>query len=181
MAGTLPERPGADGQTLAVVGKFALLFMLVFLCSEVLRGIGVVNQFVDSLLVPPAVWLISSLNLELHVYSVGSYLVVPGAKLAVLRGCEALDAFMLLMCAVVLAPLPLPHKLTAVLVGVSILHAINIFRVVVLFYLWRTDAVWFSVFHGYLAPIFLIVCAGLVFYGCLQLSHRRSRLPSVFS
>ncbi len=73
-----------------------------------------------------------------------------GFGVAIEAGCNAVEACIVLAAAMLAFPAPWRHKLLGLLLGMVIVQAVNILRIISLFYLgqWRMDAFEFA--HLYL-------------------------------
>lgn len=134
--------------------KFFLAFCLIFagLFAFELAPLG------QALLVTP--WTAALAKLAAHVLvpldgniaAYGNVLVNPrnGLGISIMPGCNAVEASMILIAAMLAFPAPWRHKLLGILAGVVAVQAVNTLRIVSLYCLlqWRQDVFEFA--HHYL-------------------------------
>jgi exosortase family protein XrtM len=91
----------------------------------------------------------------------GHVLSSPRAMLEVVRGCDGIGVALLLGAAVAAYPARVKHKLAGLAVGLGLVWAVNLARVVGLYFVvaYRND--WFTLLHAYLVPVaFIVIVAG---------------------
>ncbi len=154
--------------------KFVVSYAMLTLLIEFAHAATWLNSYITGTILPPAAWLIRHLHPAIQVFYAENYLVVPGARMSVLRGCDALDVIALLYSAILATPAAWRKRLAGMVIGGAIVYALNTVRVVFLFSLWYVNSDWFAPVHGLFAPLLLIVCTGFIFHGWLQLTSRRN-------
>ncbi len=85
-----------------------------------------------------------------------------GFAIQIVRGCNAVDAVLILVSAVSAFPAPIKHKLIGIALGFVAIQALNIARIISLFYLAQWNQVWFDWFHLYLWQALIILDAMIV-------------------
>lgn len=99
-----------------------------------------------------------------HVATSGNNLrnTTNGFSVAVESGCNGLEAAMVLIAAMLVFPSPWKHRVIGVLVGLFAVEALNIVRIISLFYLgqWNMDI--FHVAHLYLWQMLIMLDALVV-------------------
>jgi exosortase/archaeosortase family protein len=143
----------------------ALLFMALFFALqfsyELSRGSSFEHWVIGDLTVKPAAWLLQHLSPEVGVKALGNQLRAPGGGLVVKKGCEGVEVMFMLMAAFGAASIPWRRKLAGLGLGVALVFVLNQIRLVALFYAYRSDPELFSLLHGTVAPIVLVLLVGL--------------------
>lgn len=141
---------------------FALVFAsLQFAYNQ--AGNRVEHIVIDRLTVSAAARLIRATTPTVQVEAVGPRLVAPGGGLNVLKGCEGTDVLLILLSAILVAPLPWRSRVLGILAGTLLVFALNQFRVVALFHAYREQRSLFDTLHGTVAPLLLVACTGAFF------------------
>lgn len=86
-----------------------------------------------------------------------------GGGIEIVAGCNGVEAVLILLSAIVAFPAPWKHKLIGMVLGFIAIQALNLVRIVSLFYLHEWNQVWFEWFHLYLWQA-LIILDALVFW-----------------
>jgi len=81
----------------------------------------------------------------------------------VANGCNGLHVSVLLWAAMAAFPAPLVQKLKGLVLNTGVLHAMNLLRVISLFYLQRRGGVWFDLAHLYLWEAVIVLCVFAMF------------------
>lgn len=92
-----------------------------------------------------------------------------GAAVAIMPGCNGVEAMIVLIAAMVAFPSPWKHKLIGLLIGFVAIQALNLVRIISLFYLLQWNEVWFQWFHLYLWQALIILDAMIVFIVWLRM------------
>ena len=79
------------------------------------------------------------------------------------RGCNGIEAVIILVSAILAFPAPWKHKLSGLLFGFLAIQLLNVVRIVSLFYLGLWSEVWFKWFHEYLWQALIVLDALIVF------------------
>ena len=152
----------------------SLLVLMQFGWSNV-RGTGFERFFIDEITVKPAAWLIARLTSEIPVQAIGSHLNAPGGGINILNGCDGMDIVLLLVAAMLVAPIPAYQRLTGILAGSGLIYLCNQVRILALFYSCRTDKALFNLLHGLIAPVLLIFVASAFFVLWLGISNSKAK------
>ena len=88
---------------------------------------------------------------------------IGGPGISIVAGCSGVEAVLILVSAVLAFPAPWKHKLIGVALGFLAIQALNLVRIISLFYLHEWNQVWFEWFHLYLWQA-LIILDALVFW-----------------
>ena len=86
-----------------------------------------------------------------------------GGGIEIVAGCNGVEAVLILLSAIIAFPAPWKHKLFGIALGFLAVQAVNLLRIVCLFYVHQWNDVWFEWFHLYLWPA-LIILDALVFW-----------------
>jgi exosortase family protein XrtM len=127
---------------------------------------------INEMTVKPAAWLIAHITPEVSVQAAGSRLVAPGGGINILNGCDGMDIVLLLIAAMLVAPIPVYWRISGMLAGSGLIYCCNQLRILALFYSYRTDKPLFSLLHGMVAPILLILVVTVFFVFWLWLRNR---------
>jgi exosortase H (IPTLxxWG-CTERM-specific) len=88
-----------------------------------------------------------------------------GFAVRVENGCNAINVTILLWSAILVYPAPWVQKLKGLAAGTLILHAINLLRIISLYYLGRYNKSWFEFAHLYLWESLIVVDTLVIFWG----------------
>ena len=102
---------------------------------------------------------------------------VNGPGISIVAGCSGVEAVLILVSAVLAFPAPWKHKLAGIGLGFLAIQALNLVRIISLFYLHAWSQVWFDWFHLYLWQA-LIVLDALVFWLLWLRWLPRARAPA---
>jgi exosortase H (IPTLxxWG-CTERM-specific) len=91
-----------------------------------------------------------------------------GFAVSIEAGCNGVEAAIVLIAGIVAFPASLRHKLVAILAGFFFVQALNIVRIISLFYLGQWNYTVFEWFHLYLWPVLIMLDVLIVFAIYLQ-------------
>ncbi len=92
------------------------------------------------------------------------------------RGCNGVEAVIILVSAMLAFPAPWKHKLVGIGLGFLAIQALNVVRIISLFYLGQWNRLWFDWFHLYLWQALIVLDALVVFLVWLRyLPQERER------
>ncbi len=86
-----------------------------------------------------------------------------GVGVAILPGCNAVEASIILIAGILAFPAPWRMRLAGILLGVVAVQLVNLLRIISLFYLAQWNSHWFEIAHTYLWQI-LIMLDVLIFW-----------------
>jgi len=86
-----------------------------------------------------------------------------GGGIQIVAGCNGVEAVLILVSAVLAFPAPWKHRAAGIAIGFVAIQALNLVRIISLYYLQRWNQAWFDWFHLYLWQA-LIVLDALVFW-----------------
>jgi exosortase H (IPTLxxWG-CTERM-specific) len=148
-----------------------LRFVSVFLVCLVVLFTGELLQPVQAHVIVPftsslahvSVWLMRLF--DNHVIAQNDSIIdaLSGGGIQIVAGCNGVEAVLILVSAVLAFPAPWKHKLAGIGLGFVAIQALNLVRIISLYYLQRWNHVWFDWFHLYLWQA-LIILDALVFW-----------------
>jgi exosortase/archaeosortase family protein len=157
---------------------FGVVFSILQLSWQSLRGSSIEYAVIHRATVQPAVSLINLITPEVHARAIEFSVRAAGGGLNVLNGCEGLEALFLLIAAFVVAPLSIRSRCLGFTVGLLVVFLVNQLRILGLFYAFRADHSLFYTLHATAAPIAVIVCVTAYFYAWLIYGQRRTIKPA---
>lgn len=86
-----------------------------------------------------------------------------GAAVSIQPGCNGVEAMIVVLAAIIATPANWKYKLIGIGLGFLAIQALNVVRIISLFYLLQWDPVWFEWAHLYLWQA-LIMLDGLIVY-----------------
>jgi exosortase H (IPTLxxWG-CTERM-specific) len=114
-----------------------------------------------------------------HAAVYGSVLTSPinGFAVQVENGCNAINVTILLWSAILVFPSSLSDKLKGLAAGTLALHALNLLRIITLYYLGQYNRGWFDFAHLYLWESLIVLDTLAIFWGWAILVRRRGARP----
>ncbi len=88
---------------------------------------------------------------------------VSGWGVTIERGCNGVEAVIILVAAILAFPSPWKNKLVGLAIGFVAIQSLNLVRIISLFYLGQWNQTWFEWFHLYLWQALIIIDALVVF------------------
>ncbi|HET7845841.1 MAG TPA: exosortase H [Xanthomonadales bacterium] len=85
-----------------------------------------------------------------------------GFAVSIERGCNGMEAVIILFAAIFAFPAPWKHRLVGFGLGFLAIQALNMVRIISLFYLGQWNQVWFDWFHLYIWQALIILDALVV-------------------
>ena len=142
---------------------FVGLLVVLQLGWNYARDTELERLFVNEMTVKPSVWVIALLSPDIQIQAIGSHISAPGGGINILNGCDGMEVILLLVAAMLIAPITINQRLLGILLGSSIIFLCNQARILALFYTYRSDKTLFNLLHGIVAPISLILVAALFY------------------
>ena len=140
--------------------QFPLLFLLVYGVLQLLYLNApewlVKDMLVERLTAEPAAWLINWLWPSAQALAHGGSIVSPRGTLNILRGCEGTETLLMLLAAVFAARRMWRQLLLGVVLGCALVYLLNQVRIVGLYWIVVHHHDLFSLFHGTIAPLFIV-------------------------
>jgi len=146
-------------------------FIIAFIvCLVVLFTAEMLQPVQDLVIVPftsalahTSVWLMRLFDSNVIAQNDAIVDALRGGGIQIVAGCNGVEAVLILVSAVLAFPAPWKHKAAGIVLGFVAIQAVNLVRIVSLYYLQRWNQVWFEWFHLYLWQA-LIVLDALVFW-----------------
>ena len=147
--------------------RFIAVFCLLLVVLFVAELTGPVERHVilpfTSVLADACAWIIhwfdpATTSYGKHIQSADGRFVI-----AIERGCNGIEAVIILTAAIVAFPAPWRHKLAGLAIGFVAIQLLNVVRIVSLFWLGLWNRVWFDWFHLYLWQALIVLDALIVF------------------
>ncbi|MEZ5461003.1 exosortase H [Dokdonella sp.] len=159
--------------------RFILLFLVLLL---VLFAAGLTTPVDDHLIVPFTSVLAKASAMIIHLFdgttishgkliqnATGTFIV------SIERGCNGIEAVIILISAILAFPAPWKHKLIGLVFGFLAIQVLNLVRIVSLFFLGLWNQVWFEWFHLYLWQALIVLDALIVFLVWLRYMPQEPR------
>jgi exosortase H (IPTLxxWG-CTERM-specific) len=102
---------------------------------------------------------------------------VTGFQIAVEDTCNASNVVILLWAAMLAFPAGWRQRAKGVLAGTALLHAVNLLRIISLFYLGQYNASWFEFAHLYVWEGLMMVVTLVLFWAWVQNSQPAEVMP----
>lgn len=147
--------------------RFIVLFMVFLLVLFVAELLQPVEHYVilpfTSALADVCVWLITLF--DSNVIAQGNIIrsATNGFAISIERGCNGIEAIIILVSAVLAFPSPWKHKLVGIGIGFIAIQGLNLVRIISLYYMGQWSRLWFDWFHLYLWQALIILDALIVF------------------
>lgn len=177
--------PAGDAKGRSGSRRPGVWFVVIFL--GILGGFYVFSQLrVFDEVIAPASLRVSAVASGPILNLLGEQAVVTGTRLASARGhvdvsfgCDALEPIVYFAAAVLAFPARWRRRLVGLVIGVPALFALNILRIVTLYYVATRAPGWFDAAHVDVGqPIFIVLTLGLWFAWVMLLSDIRRKPPS---
>lgn len=147
--------------------RFVFLF-LVILCTlfvaELLRPVElhVIDPFTNAI-ARVCVWLVASF--DAHAFAIGKELHSSsnGFAISIERGCNGIEAIIILVSAMLAYPASWRYKALGIGLGFLAIQALNLVRIISLFYIGQWNRTWFDWFHLYLWQALIVLDALVAF------------------
>jgi exosortase H (IPTLxxWG-CTERM-specific) len=144
-----------------------LVFAVVLLTLFVIELVGPVQTYVIQPLTA-AIAQTSALILQTFDSSVQAQGIVlrdtaTGAAVSIQPGCNGVEALICVIAAIVATPADWKYRLIGIGLGLLAIQALNLVRIISLFYLLQWNPIWFEWAHLYLWQA-LIMLDGLIVY-----------------
>lgn len=98
-----------------------------------------------------------------------------GFAVAIQAGCNGVEAMLVLTSAMIAFPSKLMHKFLGIIIGFFAVQAMNLARIISLFYLGQWNATLFEWAHLYIWQALIMLDVLVVFLLWLKLPHKPSR------
>lgn len=157
--------------------KFVILFPIYLVILFVLELWAPVDQHVivpwTDFLADVSGWLMHTFDSEVTVHGNIVASNVTGFAIAIERGCNGVEAVIILIAAMLAYPARWLERLAGIVIGLLCIQGVNLVRIVSLYYLGNWNRVWFDWFHLYIWQALIVVDALVVFLIWLSWIRRR--------
>jgi exosortase H (IPTLxxWG-CTERM-specific) len=160
--------------------RFIVLFLIYLFALFALELVQPVDEHVilpfTAGIAKVSVWLVSLF--DSHAIAIGKELhsTTNGFAISIERGCNGVEAVIILVSAMLAFPAPWKHRLVGIGLGFVAIQALNLVRIISLFYLGQWNRTWFDWFHLYLWQALIVLDALVAFLIWLRYLPRREAL-----
>jgi exosortase H (IPTLxxWG-CTERM-specific) len=141
-----------------------LLYLCVLFALEVLQTVDahVILPFTAAI-AKVSVWIVG--HFDPNAVSFGKVLqsTSNGFAISIERGCNGVEAVIILVSAMLAFPAPWKNRLAGIALGFVAIQALNLVRIISLFYLGQWNRTWFEWFHLYLWQALIVLDALVAF------------------
>lgn len=159
--------------------RFILVFLVLLL---VLFAAGLTTPADEYLITPFTSVLAKACALIIHLFdgtTISQGKLIQNAAgtfiVSIERGCNGIEAVIILFSAILAFPAPWKHKLAGLALGFLAIQVLNLVRIVSLFFLGLWNQVWFEWFHLYLWQALIVLDALIVFLVWLRYMPQEQR------
>jgi exosortase family protein XrtM len=142
---------------------FTGLFALQFAAFEASRGSSFEKFVIDDLALAPTAALINWLAPAEAVRVDGRSLTTSNSVLRITRGCEGVEMLLLLTAGILAFPASTRHRVRGFCVGLIIVYALTIARLVLLHFTLRYSPYAWDMLHGLVLPLGPVLLIALYF------------------
>ena len=157
--------------------KFAILFPVYLIVLFVLELLAPIDKHViapwTSFLADVSAWLMHTFDSKVAVHGNIVASTTTGFAIAIERGCNGVEAVIILVAAMLAYPARWGERLIGILIGFFCVQAVNLVRIISLFYLGNWNRTWFDWFHLYVWQALIVLDALVVFLIWLSWIRRR--------
>ncbi len=157
--------------------RFAILFVVLL---AVLFGLEILQPVEEWFIVPftsglakISVWITSLFDNTVASYGNTLYNATTGQGVTIVRGCNGIEAVIILAAAIFAFPASLKNKMIGFGLGFFAIQGLNLVRIISLFYLVQWDKTWFELFHLYIWQALIIIDALVVWLIWLRYLPRK--------
>ena len=147
--------------------RFILIFLVCLIVLFTLELLQPAQTYVilpfTSAVAHVSVWLMQLFDHGVVAQQNDILNATTGSGIEIVAGCNGVEAVLILVSAVLAFPAPWKHKVLGIGLGFLAIQALNLVRIISLYYLHEHAPVWFEWFHLYLWQA-LIILDALVFW-----------------
>jgi exosortase H (IPTLxxWG-CTERM-specific) len=147
--------------------RFIVLFLLFLTVLFVLELLQPVEHYVilpfTAAIAQVCVWIVGMFDPHAIAYGKILQSTTSDFAISIERGCNGVEAVIILVSAMLAFPAPWKHKLAGIGIGFVAIQALNLVRIISLFYLGQWSRLWFEWFHLYLWQALIVLDALVVF------------------
>jgi exosortase H (IPTLxxWG-CTERM-specific) len=157
-------------------------FLIIFVTSLLVLFTLDVLTVVEVHLIDPFNALLAAISAKLiglfggDAIAQGKVIISLGTGLAVSieRVCNGVEAVIILVSAMIAFPSSWKAKFVGIVIGTLAIQALNLVRIISLYYLHQWSSVWFEWFHSYIWQALIVLDALVMFLLWLRYLPRRS-------
>lgn len=146
--------------------RFFILFTVLLVGLFTLEILQTAEQYVilpfTSFIADISVWIVKFFDSDVSAYGNVIRDTTSGFGVRIERGCNGIEALIILFAAIFAFPAPFKNKLIGFGIGFVAIQGLNLVRIVSLFYLGQWNQVAFEWFHLYLWQALIILDALVV-------------------
>jgi exosortase H (IPTLxxWG-CTERM-specific) len=141
-----------------------LIYLFALFALELLQPIDehVILPFTAGI-AKVSVWLVGLFDPHAIAYGKVLESTTNGFAISIERGCNGVEAVIILVSAMLAFPAPWKHRLVGIGLGFVAIQALNLVRIISLFYLGQWNRTWFDWFHLYLWQALIVLDALVAF------------------
>lgn len=147
--------------------RFVFLFLFFLVVLFVLELLQPVEQHVilpfTAAIAQVCVWLVGLFDPSAIAHGKILQSTTTDFAISIERGCNGVEAVIILVSAMLAFPAPWKRKLAGIGIGFVAIQALNLVRIISLFYLGQWSRLWFDWFHLYLWQALIVLDALVVF------------------
>ncbi len=163
--------------------RFMVLFLVYLAILFPLELVPPVDQYV----ILPFTAAIAKVSVAIvglfdaHAVAYGKVLqsTTTGFAISIERGCNGVEAVIILVAAMLAFPAPWKNRLIGIALGFLAIQALNLVRIISLFYLGQWNQTWFEWFHLYLWQALIVLDALVAFLVWLRYLPREPSARAV--
>ena len=163
--------------------RFFLLFITLLVAMFAFRITNFAAEHITlpftGVLADVSGWLIMLFDRNVESEGVVIRSLENGFAVAIAPGCDGIEAVIILISAVLAFPSPWKHKLAGIAIGFVAIQALNLVRIISLFYMGQWSQVAFDWFHLYLWQALIVLDALAVWLIWLRYLPRRPQQAAV--
>jgi exosortase H (IPTLxxWG-CTERM-specific) len=147
--------------------RFITLFLIYLFALFALELLQPVDEHVilpfTAAIAKVSVWLVGLFDPHAIAYGKVLESTKNGFAISIERGCNGVEAVIILVSAMLAFPAPWKHRLVGIGLGFVAIQALNLVRIISLFYLGQWNRTWFDWFHLYLWQALIVLDALVAF------------------
>lgn len=159
--------------------KFVILFPIYLIALFVLELLAPVDKHViapwTGFLADVSAWLMHTFDSDVAVHGNIVASTTTGFAIAIERGCNGVEAVIILVAAMLAYPARWLEKLSGIIIGFFCIQSVNLVRIISLYYLGNWNRTWFDWFHLYVWQALIVLDALVVFLIWLSWIRRREQ------
>ena len=172
----------SDLRILRSMLRFITLFLVYLFALFALELLQPIDEHVilpfTAAIAKVSVWLVGLFDPNAVAYGKILESTKNGFAISIERGCNGVEAVIILVSAMLAFPAPWKHRLVGIGLGFVAIQALNLVRIISLFYLGQWNRTWFDWFHLYLWQALIVLDALVAFLIWLRYLPRDERLAA---